>query len=121
MKLAPYGSARPANTPTSGIVPRAIGHMAAIGLSCLHWTGGVIDGEIDAPVVGNLRILVVSEPVLMEVLAGARSAENPQILESVLTSFHWTPIEPAADFGPRRPSSESVDRRASPSLAQSTV
>ncbi len=95
--------------------------MAAIGLSCLHYAGGVIDGEIDAPVVGNLRILFVSEPVLMEVLAGARSAENPQILESVLTSFHWTPIEPAADFGPRRPSSESVDRRASPSLAQSTV
>ena len=42
--------------------------------------------------------VLVCEPVLMEVLAGARDDTRASRLRSLLTSFGWLPLEPAADF-----------------------
>ena len=42
--------------------------------------------------------LAVTEPVLMEVLAGARSEERSARLERLLRSFEWIPADPVADF-----------------------
>ena len=40
----------------------------------------------------------VCEPVLMEVLAGARDEVRASSLRSLLTSFGWLPTQPVADF-----------------------
>lgn len=42
--------------------------------------------------------VAVSEPVLMEVLAGARDEQRHQDLRRLLTSFVWIPANPVADF-----------------------
>ena len=42
--------------------------------------------------------LAVTEPVLMEVLAGARTEERSAKLERLLRSFQWIPADPVADF-----------------------
>ena len=42
--------------------------------------------------------LAVTEPVLMEILAGARSEEHSAKLERLLRSFEWIPADPVADF-----------------------
>lgn len=42
--------------------------------------------------------VAVSEPVLMEVLAGARSEARHRDLRRLLTSFGWIPTDPVADF-----------------------
>ena len=42
--------------------------------------------------------MAVSEPILMEVLAGARHREAESRLRRLLTSFSWIPVEAAADF-----------------------
>ena len=42
--------------------------------------------------------LAVTEPVLMEVLAGARTEERSIKLERLLRSFEWIPADPVADF-----------------------
>jgi predicted nucleic acid-binding protein len=39
-----------------------------------------------------------TEPVLMEVMAGARSDEAATTLRRLLTSFEWVPTDPVADF-----------------------
>ncbi len=39
-----------------------------------------------------------SEPVLMEVLAGARTADEYARLRAMLTGVSWIPVDPAADF-----------------------
>jgi predicted nucleic acid-binding protein len=39
-----------------------------------------------------------TEPVLMEVMAGARSDEAATTLRRLLTSFKWIPTDPVADF-----------------------
>lgn len=42
--------------------------------------------------------VAVTEPVLMEVLAGARDDRRHQELRRLLTSFRWLPLDPVADF-----------------------
>lgn len=42
--------------------------------------------------------VAVSDPVLMEVLAGARDEQRHQDLRRLLTSFAWIPANPVADF-----------------------
>ncbi len=42
--------------------------------------------------------LAVTEPVLMEVLAGAHTEERSAKLERLLRSFQWIPADPVADF-----------------------
>lgn len=44
------------------------------------------------------ELIAATEPVLMEVLAGARSEEKAERLRHVMTSFGWFPCDPAADF-----------------------
>lgn len=42
--------------------------------------------------------LAGTEPVLMEVLAGARDDQSHTELQRLLTSFRWVPADPVADF-----------------------
>ena len=42
--------------------------------------------------------IAVTEPVLMEVLAGARDGRRAVELRQLLTSFSWIPIDAVADF-----------------------
>src|SRR5215203_515770 len=42
--------------------------------------------------------LAVTEPVLMEVLAGARLATEVARLKVLLSGFSWIPCDPVADF-----------------------
>jgi predicted nucleic acid-binding protein len=42
--------------------------------------------------------LVITEPVLMEVLAGARSAEREAALRRLLLRFEFVPFETPTDF-----------------------
>ena len=42
--------------------------------------------------------LAVTEPILMEVLAGARDDQRRADLRALLVSFNWVNIEPVADF-----------------------
>lgn len=42
--------------------------------------------------------IAATEPVLMEVLAGARSDHAAARLRRLVTSFAWIPVDPAGDF-----------------------
>lgn len=42
--------------------------------------------------------IAVTEPVLMEVLAGARDEAGAAKLRRLLTSFEWIPVDAVADF-----------------------
>lgn len=42
--------------------------------------------------------IAVTEPVLMEVLAGARDEGAAERLRRMLGSFGWIPLDPVADF-----------------------
>jgi len=42
--------------------------------------------------------LVATEPVLMEVLAGARSDEEYDRIRNLVTSVSWLSLDPASDF-----------------------
>lgn len=42
--------------------------------------------------------IAVTEPILMEVLAGARSDQASASLRHLLTSFRWIPADARADF-----------------------
>lgn len=42
--------------------------------------------------------VVCTEPILMEVTAGARSDGAAAMLRRLLTSFQWVPTDPVADF-----------------------
>lgn len=42
--------------------------------------------------------VAATEPVLMEVLAGARTEEAAARLRRLVTSFDWIPVDPAGDF-----------------------
>lgn len=42
--------------------------------------------------------IAVTEPTLMEVLAGARNGDAAAKLRRLLTSFEWIPVEAIADF-----------------------
>ena len=59
-------------------------------------TGSAVDLRVqDAMRSGEVASC---EPVLMEVLAGARDEVRAGRLRRLLTSFAWVPLEPVADF-----------------------
>lgn len=59
-------------------------------------TGSSVDRRLQRAM--RERDATVCEPVLMEVLAGARDEARAAGLRSLLTSFQWLPTQPVADF-----------------------
>lgn len=60
-------------------------------------TGSTVDLTL-TELIRDQAHISVTEPVLMEVLAGARDPDSWSNLRSLLTSFGWIPVEPVADF-----------------------
>lgn len=59
-------------------------------------TGSAVDERLRA--VMRAGEVAVCDPVLMEVLAGARDERRADELRQLLTSFRWLPVQPVADF-----------------------
>jgi len=60
-------------------------------------TGSAVDQRLTALIAGG-GPLVVTEPVVMEVLAGARSDQRENDLRRLLLRFDLLPFDAAADF-----------------------
>ncbi len=60
-------------------------------------TGSAVDRRLASLIRGSGPV-AVTEPVLMEVLAGARSDDRERDLRRLLLRFEWLPFDPAADF-----------------------
>ena len=60
-------------------------------------TGSPVDLRL-ADLIGSGDDLAVTEPVLMEVLAGARDEEAASELRRLLTSFGWVTADAGVDF-----------------------
>jgi hypothetical protein len=60
-------------------------------------TGSLVDLRL-ADLIGSGGDLAVTEPILMEVLAGARDEQAAAQLRRLLTSFGWVPTNAGADF-----------------------
>lgn len=60
-------------------------------------TGSMADHRVTELIAGN-GPLMVTEPVLMEVLAGARSAAREADLRRLLLSFGFIPFDAVSDF-----------------------
>lgn len=63
-----------------------------------HATGSTVDHALTAAIAAGGSDLATTEPVLMEVLAGARTERQRTDLRRLLTSFAWVPLEAAVDF-----------------------
>ncbi len=61
-------------------------------------TGSSVDAALTALIAGGGTSLAVTEPVLMEVLAGARTESRHDDLRRLLLSFALIPCDPVADF-----------------------
>ena len=61
-------------------------------------TGSPIDLALTALIESGGSTIGVTEPVLMEVVAGARDDLAAGKLRRLLTSFEWIPVEAVADF-----------------------
>jgi predicted nucleic acid-binding protein len=61
-------------------------------------TGSPSDERLTALIRSGGSTIAVTEPVLMEVLAGARNDAGAARLRRLLTSFSWIPVEAVADF-----------------------
>ena len=60
-------------------------------------TGSAVDRRLSELIAAEGPI-AVTEPVIMEVLAGARSEAREADLRRLLLRFHLYPFDPAADF-----------------------
>lgn len=60
-------------------------------------TGTAVDRRI-AALIESEGPLAVSEPVMMEVLAGARTRQREHDLRRLLLRFEWLSFDPAGDF-----------------------
>lgn len=60
-------------------------------------TGGSVDLRL-TELIGGDGPLAVTEPVVMEVLAGARTEARASELRRLLLRFHLLTVDPAADF-----------------------
>ncbi len=60
-------------------------------------TGSLVDLRM-TELISSDGPLSVSEPVLMEVLAGARTDARKDDLRRLLLRFTWTPLDPVVDF-----------------------
>ncbi len=61
-------------------------------------TGSPTDEVLTSLIRSQSSDIAVSEPILMEVLAGARSSDASAQLHRLLTSFSWIPVETVTDF-----------------------
>lgn len=61
-------------------------------------TGSALDRTLTSLIAEGGTELAVTEPVLMEVLAGAKSEARHSQLERLLKSFQWLSADPVADF-----------------------
>jgi predicted nucleic acid-binding protein len=61
-------------------------------------TGSSVDAVLTSMIGEGGASLAVTEPVLMEVLAGAKTEERHDDLRRLLLSFEWIPCDPLADF-----------------------
>lgn len=61
-------------------------------------TGSATDQAMTSLITEGGADLAVTEPVLMEVLAGAKDDTRHSELERLLTSFQWVSADPVADF-----------------------
>ena len=61
-------------------------------------TGSAIDQKLTELIRAGGGELAVTEPVLMEVLAGAADEHGSSRLRRLLTSFQWVPVDTVADF-----------------------
>jgi predicted nucleic acid-binding protein len=60
-------------------------------------TGSGADITLHGLISGGVEI-AVTEPVMMEVVAGAKNDRAALALRRMLTSFEWISVEPFADF-----------------------
>ena len=60
-------------------------------------TGSAVDLRVRS-LIETDGPLAVTEPVLMEVLAGARDRQREDRLRRLLTRFRWLAFDPVADF-----------------------
>ncbi len=60
-------------------------------------SGSDVDARLTGLITDSISIMV-TEPVLMEVLAGARNDARALDLRRLLTRFTWEPVQPATDF-----------------------
>lgn len=61
-------------------------------------TGSPTDKALTALIQAGGSDIATTEPVLMEVLAGARNDDSAAKLRRLLTSFEWIRVEAVADF-----------------------
>ena len=61
-------------------------------------SGSDVDLRLTEHIRGGGGDIAVTEPVLMEVLAGARDQAGTAQLRRLLTSFGWLPVDAVADF-----------------------
>lgn len=61
-------------------------------------TGSTTDQAMTSLIAEGGANLAVTEPVLMEVLAGAKDEARHADLEKMLKSFRWISADPVADF-----------------------
>jgi predicted nucleic acid-binding protein len=61
-------------------------------------SGSRIDRQLTRLIGSGGADVAVTEPILMEVLAGARDNSRHHDLRRLLTSFNWLPTDPVADF-----------------------
>ena len=61
-------------------------------------TGSAADQAITSLITEGGHQLAVTEPVLMEVLAGAKDEKRHADLDRLLKSFQWLSADPVADF-----------------------
>jgi predicted nucleic acid-binding protein len=61
-------------------------------------TGSPVDVALTGLIAQGGATLAVTEPVLMEVLAGAKSEKRHDDLRRLLLSFEWIRCDPLADF-----------------------
>lgn len=61
-------------------------------------TNSTLDRAVTRLIRSGGAEIAVTEPILMEVLAGARDARRELDLRRLLTSFSWLPADAVADF-----------------------
>ncbi|MCZ3387086.1 MAG: PIN domain nuclease, partial [Actinomycetia bacterium] len=84
----------------SGAVPRRPVILAdsSAWIDLDRAAGSVADRELTRAISKDPGAVAVTEPILMDILAGARSETDAQRLRNMLTSLAWIPCDPVADF-----------------------
>jgi len=83
-------------------------------------TGGAVDERL-TQLISDVAPLAVTEPVVMEVLAGARTDEREADLQRLLLRFALLRFDSAADFTGRCTSTGAVARPVSRRVGRLTA